>query len=48
VEQNAKLALEIAGRGYVMESGSISLAAEASSLLADPRVREAYLGEAAG
>ena len=48
VEQNAKLALEIAGRGYVMESGSIALAADASSLLADPRVREAYLGEAAG
>jgi len=48
VEQNAKLALEIAGRGYVMESGAISLAAEAKSLLADSRVREAYLGEGAG
>ena len=48
VEQNAKLALEIAGRGYVMESGAISLAADARSLLDDPRVREAYLGEGAG
>lgn len=48
VEQNAKLALEIASRGYVMESGAISLAAEAKSLLADTRVREAYLGEGAG
>jgi branched-chain amino acid transport system ATP-binding protein len=48
VEQNAKLALEIAGRGYVMESGAISLAADAKSLLDDPRVREAYLGEGAG
>jgi len=48
VEQNAKLALEIAGRGYVMESGELALAADSRSLLADPRVREAYLGEAAG
>ncbi len=47
VEQNAKLALEIASRGYVMESGVISLADEAKKLLADPRVREAYLGEGA-
>jgi branched-chain amino acid transport system ATP-binding protein len=48
VEQNAKLALEIAVRGYVMESGELALAADSQSLLADPRVREAYLGEAAG
>jgi len=48
VEQNARLALEIASRGYVMESGVISLAADARSLLADRRVREAYLGEGAG
>ena len=48
VEQNAKLALEIAGRGYVMESGELALAADSKSLLADPRVREAYLGEGAG
>jgi branched-chain amino acid transport system ATP-binding protein len=45
VEQNARLALQIAHRGYVMESGAITLAAEAKALLADPRVREAYLGE---
>jgi branched-chain amino acid transport system ATP-binding protein len=47
VEQNARLALELASRGYVMESGTISLAGEAKTLLADPRVREAYLGETA-
>jgi len=45
VEQNAKLALGLAGRGYVMESGCITLAGEAPALLADRRVREAYLGE---
>ena len=45
VEQNARLALALAGRGYVMESGRITLAAEAGLLLADRRVREAYLGE---
>ena len=48
VEQNARLALELAHRGYVMESGSITLADEAGRLLADPKVREAYLGEGAG
>jgi len=47
VEQNARLALEAASRGYVMESGSIALAGDAKQLLADPRVREAYLGEEA-
>ncbi len=47
VEQNARLALEAASRGYVMESGAITLAGEAKVLLADPRVREAYLGEEA-
>jgi len=46
VEQNAKLALEAASRGYVMESGVITLEGKAQDLLADPRVREAYLGEA--
>ncbi|RCS59265.1 ABC transporter ATP-binding protein [Parvibium lacunae] len=45
VEQNAKLALEAAHRGYVMESGVVSISGEAKSLLADPRVRAAYLGE---
>ncbi len=47
VEQNARLALEVASRGYVMESGLITLAGEAKKLLADPKVREAYLGEGA-
>ena len=46
VEQNALLALEAAGRGYVMESGSIALSGDAKLLLRDPRIREAYLGEA--
>ncbi len=46
VEQNARLALQAASRGYVMESGSITLAGEARALLDDPRVKEAYLGEA--
>jgi len=45
VEQNARLALELAGRGYVMESGSVVLSGEAKRLLDEPRVREAYLGE---
>jgi branched-chain amino acid transport system ATP-binding protein len=45
VEQNARLALEIAQRGYVMESGQVSFSGPASELLHDPRVREAYLGE---
>jgi branched-chain amino acid transport system ATP-binding protein len=48
VEQNARLALELARRGYVMESGSIVLADDAGKLLADPKVRAAYLGEGAG
>jgi branched-chain amino acid transport system ATP-binding protein len=47
VEQNARLALEVAARGYVMESGKITLAGAAGNLLADPKVREAYLGESA-
>ena len=47
VEQNARLALEVASRGYVMESGNITLAGESAQLLADPKVREAYLGETA-
>ena len=45
VEQNAKLALETCHRGYVMESGLIALADGASRLLANPQVRQAYLGE---
>jgi branched-chain amino acid transport system ATP-binding protein len=45
VEQNAKLALEASNRGYVMESGLITLADRASALLSNSRVRTAYLGE---
>jgi len=45
VEQNAKLALEVSQRGYVMESGEITLTGEARALLENPQVREAYLGE---
>lgn len=45
VEQNAKLALEVSQRGYVMESGKITLTDDAGKLLANPKVREAYLGE---
>jgi branched-chain amino acid transport system ATP-binding protein len=47
VEQNARLALEVSHRGYVMESGLISLAGKSSALLNDSRVKEAYLGEGA-
>jgi branched-chain amino acid transport system ATP-binding protein len=45
VEQNASRALGLANRGYVMESGEITMTGEAKSLLADPKVRAAYLGE---
>jgi branched-chain amino acid transport system ATP-binding protein len=45
VEQNAAQALRLAGRGYVLETGEIALADRADSLLADDRVRSAYLGE---
>ncbi len=45
VEQNASRALGLADRGYVMESGEITMSGEAKGLLADPRVRAAYLGE---
>jgi branched-chain amino acid transport system ATP-binding protein len=44
VEQNANVALEISHRGYVLETGTVSLAADAASLLRDPHVQEAYLG----
>jgi branched-chain amino acid transport system ATP-binding protein len=47
IEQNAKLALEVSHRGYVMESGEVTLSGDAKSLLHDPAVRAAYLGEAA-
>jgi branched-chain amino acid transport system ATP-binding protein len=45
VEQNAKLALEASHRGYVMESGLITVADSARALLDNPQVRQAYLGE---
>src|SRR5262249_29395597 len=45
VEQNAKLALEVSHRGYVLEGGLVSLSGESHSLLGNPRIREAYLGE---
>jgi len=45
VEQNARLALQAAHRGYVMESGVIIMSGPASEMLDDPRVRSAYLGE---
>ena len=45
VEQNARLALEVSHRGYVLDGGLVTIAGPARSLLDDPRVREAYLGE---
>ncbi|NHZ32372.1 MULTISPECIES: ABC transporter ATP-binding protein [Massilia] len=45
VEQNAKLALEAANRGYVMDSGAIIMGGNAQDMLHDPRVKAAYLGE---
>jgi len=45
VEQNASRALSLANRGYVMDSGEVTMSGPARELLADPRVRAAYLGE---
>ncbi|CAM3957480.1 ABC transporter ATP-binding protein [Roseateles saccharophilus] len=45
VEQNASRALELANRGYVMESGEVTMTGEGRALLDDPKVRAAYLGE---
>jgi len=45
VEQNASRALQLASRGYVMESGEITMGGDAKQLLSDPKVRAAYLGE---
>jgi len=45
VEQNASRALGLANRGYVMDSGEITMSGNAKDLLSDPRVRAAYLGE---
>ena len=44
VEQNAQRALQIADRGYVMDSGLITMTGPGKDLLVDPKVREAYLG----
>jgi len=45
VEQNARLALEVSHRGYVLEGGIVAFSGPAAGLLGDPRIREAYLGE---
>ena len=45
VEQNASRALGIANRGYVMESGIVTMGGDAKEMLNDPKVRAAYLGE---
>jgi branched-chain amino acid transport system ATP-binding protein len=45
VEQNASRALQLATRGYVMDSGEITMSGAAKALLSDPKVRAAYLGE---
>ena len=45
VEQNARLALQAANRGYVMDSGLVTMEGEAKQMLDDPKVRAAYLGE---
>jgi len=44
VEQNAKLALQISDRGYVLDNGRVAISGRAADLLQDPRVRAAYLG----
>jgi len=45
VEQNARLALQAANRGYVMDSGTVTMSGDAKQMLGDPKVRAAYLGE---
>ncbi|NVH78525.1 ABC transporter ATP-binding protein, partial [Paraburkholderia sp. JPY432] len=45
VEQNARLALQAANRGYVMDSGLITMSGDAKQMLDDPKLRAAYLGE---
>jgi branched-chain amino acid transport system ATP-binding protein len=45
VEQNAQRALQLANRGYVMDSGEVTMSGDAKVLLDDPKVRAAYLGE---
>lgn len=48
IEQNARLALAVSQRGYVMESGEITLSGSGKALLDDPKVQAAYLGESEG
>ena len=45
VEQNANMALRLADRAYVLETGTVTCQGTGKSLLEDPRIREAYLGE---
>ena len=45
VEQNANLALTVTNRGYVMETGYITMEGNSKDLIADERIRAAYLGE---
>jgi branched-chain amino acid transport system ATP-binding protein len=47
VEQNARQALRVAHRAYVLETGTLALSGPAAELARDPRVRSAYLGETA-
>ena len=44
VEQNAKMALKVASRAYVLETGKIAMSGDAGELAKDPKVQEAYLG----
>ena len=46
VEQNARAALAVADRGYVLETGRVTLEGDAATLAADPRIVEMYLGAA--
>ena len=48
VEQNARAALQVADRGYVLETGRVTLEGDAKTLAADPRIVEMYLGAASG
>ena len=48
VEQNANMALGISSYGYVLESGQVAMSGDAAGLLSDPRVQQAYLGNAVG
>jgi branched-chain amino acid transport system ATP-binding protein len=45
VEQNANFALEVSSRGYVLETGAVSLSDESASLRTNPEVQKAYLGQ---